>query len=267
VADLSTAILESEITLRRPASLELRDVAKHYGGLHAVDGVSATVEPGEVLGVAGPNGAGKTTLFDVITGLTPPTGGDVLLGGRSLTGASVHDRCHAGMARTFQQPTVAGSLNVYENILVSARYSRAADRWSGLGGKARDDAERVLSFSHLDSIADEPAELLGVFDKKRLMIATALAMGPSVLLLDEPFGGLNPGEIVRTVELIRGVAALGVTVVCIEHVMRALVQIAARVLVMHHGRVFFEGTPQEMLKDRRVIEIYLGEKAARRAQA
>jgi len=266
VADLSTATLESEITLRAPAALELREVAKHYGGLHAVDGVSATVEPGEVLGVAGPNGAGKTTLFDVITGLAPATAGDVLLGGQSLTGKSVHDRCHAGMARTFQQPTVAGSLSVYENILVSARYSRAADRWDGLGDNARQDAGRVLAFARLDPLADEPAELLGVFDKKRLMIATALAMGPSVLLLDEPFGGLNPSEIGRTVELIRAVAALGVTVVCIEHVMRALVQIAERVLVMHHGRVFFEGTPEEMLKDRRVIEIYLGEKAARRAQ-
>jgi branched-chain amino acid transport system ATP-binding protein len=266
VADLSTAPRAPEIVLRAPAELELRDVAKQYGGLRAVDGVSATAVPGEVLGIAGPNGAGKTTLFDVITGLAPASGGDVLLGGESLTGKSVHDRCHAGMARTFQQPTVAGSLNVYENILVSARYSRAADRWTGLGGSAREDAERVLSFSQLDPIADEPAELLGVFDKKRLMIATALAMGPSVLLLDEPFGGLNPNEIARTIELIRGVAALGVTVVCIEHVMRALVQIAGRVLVMHHGRVFFEGTPQEMLRDKRVIEIYLGEKAARRAR-
>jgi branched-chain amino acid transport system ATP-binding protein len=266
VADLTTAPLQTEIALRSPASLELRDVAKHYGGLHAVDGVSATVQPGEVLGVAGPNGAGKTTLFDVITGLAPATAGDVLLGGQSLSGKSVHDRCHAGMARTFQQPTVAGSLSVYENILVSARYSRAADRWTGLGDNAREDAERVLTFAQLDHLPDEPAELLGVFDKKRLMIATALAMGPSVLLLDEPFGGLNPNEITRTVALIRGVAELGVTVVCIEHVMRALVQIAGRVLVMHHGRVFFEGTPEEMLKDKRVIEIYLGEKAAGRAR-
>jgi branched-chain amino acid transport system ATP-binding protein len=103
-----------------------------------------------------------------------------------------------------------------------------------------------------------------VFDRKRLMIATALAMGPRVLLLDEPFGGLNPQEIERTLELIRAVAAFGVTVVCIEHVMRALVQLASRVLVMHHGAVFFDGSSEEMLRDERVIEIYLGEKAARR---
>jgi branched-chain amino acid transport system ATP-binding protein len=255
-----------EISLREPAALELREVAKQYGGLRAVDGVSSIARPGEVLGIAGPNGAGKTTLFDVITGLTTASGGDVLLGGASLIGRSVHDRCHAGMARTFQQPTVAGSLTVYENVLVSAHFGRAGDRWAGLGANPRDDAERVLTWSGLVSVADEPAALLGVFDKKRLMIATALALGPSVLLLDEPFGGLNPAEIDRTVELIRGVAGFGVTVVCIEHVMRALVQIAGRVIVMHHGSVFFEGTPQAMLRDQRVIEIYLGEKAARGAR-
>ena len=262
----ATAPRYLEIALREPAALELREVAKQYGGLRAVDGVSAIARPGEVLGIAGPNGAGKTTLFDVITGLTPASGGDVLLGGVSLSGKSVHDRCHTGMARTFQQPTVAGSLTVYENVLVSAHFGRAGDRWTGLGANARDDAERVLAWSGLAPLGDDSAELLGVFDKKRLMIATALAMGPSVLLLDEPFGGLNPAEIDRTVELIRGVAGFGVTVVCIEHVMRALVQIAGRVLVMHHGRVFFEGAPEAMLQDKRVIEIYLGEKAARRAR-
>jgi branched-chain amino acid transport system ATP-binding protein len=262
----TTAPESLEIALTEPVALELREVAKHYGGLHAVDGVSAFARPGEVLGIAGPNGAGKTTLFDVITGLTRASGGDVLLGGVSMTGRSVHDRCHAGMARTFQQPTVAGSLTAYENILVSAHFGRAADRWSGLGANAREDAKRVLDWSGLAPVADEPASLLGVFDKKRLMIATALGMGPSVLLLDEPFGGLNPAEIDRTVQLIGGVAGFGVTVVCIEHVMRALVQIAGRVLVMHHGRVFFEGTPEAMLQDKRVIEIYLGEKAARRAR-
>jgi branched-chain amino acid transport system ATP-binding protein len=261
-----TASAGLEIALRVRAPLELREVSKQYGGLRAVDGVSAIASPGEVLGIAGPNGAGKTTLFDVITGLTPPSGGDVALGDVSLTGKSVHDRCHAGMARTFQQPTVAGSLTVYENVLVSAHFGRAGDRWTGLGADTREDAERVLAWSGLTRLADEPATLLGVFDKKRLMIATALAMGPSVLLLDEPFGGLNPGEIDRTLELIRSIAGFGVAVVCIEHVMRALVQIAGRVVVMHHGAVFFEGTPDEMLQDRRVIEIYLGEKAARRAR-
>lgn len=238
-----------------PAELELREVRKDYGGLRAVAGVSFTARPGEVLGIAGPNGAGKTTLFDVVTGLTAPSGGDVLLGGASLGGASVHRRCHAGMARTFQQPTVARTLTVRENVLVASRFGRAREHW----GEPLDPGW-VLDRCGLTALAGEPAGRLGVFDVKRLMIATALAMGPRALLLDEPFGGLNLDEIERTLDLIAGVAALGVTVVCIEHVMRALVQLADRVVVMHHGSVLFEGTPGAMMRDPRVIEVYLGRK-------
>jgi branched-chain amino acid transport system ATP-binding protein len=262
---VSAVAAPSDARVVAPAALELRGICKDYGGLRAVADVSTIARPGEVLGIAGPNGAGKTTLFDVISGLTPATSGDVLLGDASVAGASVHRRAQAGMARTFQQPTVAGSLTAYENVLVAARYGRAAEHWTGLGEDRTADAEWALEWSGLAHVADERAELLGVFDRKRLMIATALAMGPRVLLLDEPFGGLDPEEIDRTLELIRGVAAFGVTVVCIEHVMRALVQLASRVMVMHHGAVFFEGSAQEMLRDPRVIEIYLGEKAARRA--
>jgi branched-chain amino acid transport system ATP-binding protein len=253
------------MTCAAPAALELRGVSKNYGGLKAVVDVSTVARPGEVLGIAGPNGAGKTTLFDVVTGLTPSSGGDVLLGDVSLSGATVHRRCHAGMARTFQQPTVASSLTVYENVAVACRGGRAREHWEGLGDAPGEDAERILDWSGLTPLADRQAELLGVFDRKRLMIATAVATGPRVLLLDEPFGGLNADEIDRTLGLVRGVAELGVAVVCIEHVMRALVQLADRVLVMHHGRVFFEGSPREMMRDQRVIEVYLGEKAARRA--
>jgi branched-chain amino acid transport system ATP-binding protein len=261
---MSAVAAPTEMRVAAPAALELRQVTKDYGGLRAVDSVSAVARPGEVLGIAGPNGAGKTTLFDVVSGLTPATSGDVLLGDASLSAVSVHRRAQAGMARTFQQPTVAGSLTAYENVLVAARYGRAAEHWSGLGADHVADAEWALEWSGLSALADERAELLGVFDRKRLMIATALAMGPRVLLLDEPFGGLNQDEIDRTLQLIRGVAAFGVTVVCIEHVMRALVQLASRVVVMHHGAVFFEGSAQDMMRDPRVIQIYLGKKAAQR---
>jgi branched-chain amino acid transport system ATP-binding protein len=266
MAVLSRPGQPASVAVAEPVELELLEITKDYGGLRAVAEVSATAQPGEVLGIAGPNGAGKTTLFDVVTGLTSATGGDVRLAGASLTGTTVHHRCHAGMARTFQQPTVAGSLTVYENILVAAHFGRATRRWRGLGPRAQDTSEWVLQWSGLQPVAERPARLLGVFDKKRLMIATAIATGPLALLLDEPFGGLNPDEIERTLALVRDVASFGVTVVCIEHVMRALVQLAERVLVMHHGAVFFEGTPSEMMRDRRVIEIYLGEKAARRAR-
>jgi branched-chain amino acid transport system ATP-binding protein len=259
-----TAVGQETLRVAAPAALELREVCKDYGGLRAVSSVSTVARPGEVLGIAGPNGAGKTTLFDVISGLTPATSGDVRLGDASLSGASVHRRAQAGMARTFQQPTVAGSLTAYENVLVARRFGRAPEHWSGVAADPADGVEWVLQWSGLADVANEPAELLGVFDRKRLMIATALAMGPRVLLLDEPFGGLSQQEIERTLELIRAVAGFGVTVVCIEHVMRALVQLASRVLVMHHGAVFFEGSSDEMLRDKRVIEIYLGQKAARR---
>jgi branched-chain amino acid transport system ATP-binding protein len=261
---MSAVAAPAERRLTAPTALTLHEVTKDYGGLRAVDSVSAVAQPGAVLGIAGPNGAGKTTLFDVVSGLTPATAGEVLLGDTPVTDHSVHRRAHLGMARTFQQPTVAGTLTTYENILVAAYYGRGRDHWAGLGEDAGADAEWALEWTGLTPVADERAELLGVFDRKRLMIATAVAMGPRVLLLDEPFGGLNQEEIDRTLELIRGVAAFGVTVVCIEHVMRALVQLASRVLVMHHGAVFFDGGPQEMMRDRRVIELYLGEKAARR---
>ena len=261
---MSAVAAPADLRVASLAALELRDVCKDYGGLRAVSAISTVARPGEVLGIAGPNGAGKTTLFDVISGLTPATSGEVLLGDVPISGATVHKRAQAGLARTFQQPTVASTLTAYENVFVASRFGRAREHWEGRERDPVADAEWVLEWTGLAAAADIQAELLGVFDRKRLMIATAVAMGPRVLLLDEPFGGLNPQEIERTLELIRGVAAFGVTVVCIEHVMRALVQLATRVLVMHHGALLFEGGPQEMLRDRRVVQVYLGEKAAQR---
>jgi len=258
-----TAAQAAAVRVREPATLELRDVRKRYGGLRAVDGVSAAAEPGRVLGIAGPNGAGKTTLFDVVSGLTAPTAGDVLLGGRSLTGISAHRRCHVGMARTFQQPTVTTGLTVRENLVVASRFGRAREHWEGVGDDVDAHVGWALRWGGLDGRAADPAALLGVFDRKRLMLAAAMAVGPRVLLLDEPFGGLNAEEIDAMLALVRSAAELGVAVVCIEHVMRALVQLADRVLVMHRGGVLFEGSPSAMLADRRVIETYLGSAQAR----
>lgn len=235
--------------------LEARDVAKHYGGLRAVDGVSLALRAGEVLGVAGPNGAGKTTLFDVLSGHVAPTRGEIVLEGRSLTGATVHQRAQAGLARTFQRPTVAGSLTVLENAYLAAAHRRGRS-----GGRAGDlvVAERELERAGLTRVRRSVAGTLPVYDRKRLMIASALATEPRVLLLDEPFGGLNPGEIDETLALLRGVRDGGVPLLCIEHVMRALVALADRVLVLHHGASLFEGTPDEMLRDASVVDVYLG---------
>jgi branched-chain amino acid transport system ATP-binding protein len=238
--------------------LEARGVRKSFGGLRAVDDVTFAVTGGEILGIVGPNGAGKTTLFDVITGHTRPTGGDVLLDGRSLAGVPVHARARLGLARTFQHPTVASSLTVTENMLLAASFRRTHTSDDSGGRPASEVAAEYLEFVGLAGKAGQESGPLGVYDKKRLMLGTALAMNARALLLDEPFGGLTPSEIEDTIGLIRRVRERALAVVCIEHVMRALTSLADRVLVMHHGATFFEGTPQQMLADDRVIEVYLG---------
>jgi branched-chain amino acid transport system ATP-binding protein len=244
------------------AVLQAREVRKDYGGLRAVADVSFEVVAGEVLGIAGPNGAGKTTLFDVITGHTRATAGEVLLAGRPITAEPVHVRARLGLARTFQQPTVARSLTVAENMLLAAAFGRPR------AGRAerrhpREVAAEFLEFVGLAGRAQAQSDLLGVYDRKSLMLGTALATGASAILLDEPFGGLSPGEIDKTIELIGAIRKRGLAVVCIEHVMRALTTIADRVMVMHHGAVFFTGTPAQMLADQKVVEVYLGARRER----
>ncbi|HEX9030431.1 MAG TPA: ABC transporter ATP-binding protein [Streptosporangiaceae bacterium] len=238
--------------------LQVREVRKDYGGLRAVADVSFEVRAGEVLGIAGPNGAGKTTLFDVITGHTRATSGEVLLAGRPITAEKVHTRTRLGLARTFQQPTVARSLTVAENMLLAAAFGRSRSAGRAGGPPAREIAAEYLEFVGLTAKAQVSSDLLGVYDRKSLMLGTALATGASAILLDEPFGGLSPSEIDQTIGLIAAARERGLAVVCIEHVMRALTSIADRVLVMHHGAVFFEGTPAQMLADEKVIEVYLG---------
>jgi branched-chain amino acid transport system ATP-binding protein len=239
--------------------LEVRGVTKFYGGLRAVADVTFSVAPGEVLGIAGPNGAGKTTLFDTITGHTVATSGEIRLAGTPIQGAKIHQRCRLGLARTFQHPAAADTLSVLENAYLAASFRR------GKAGRSRANdiaaGRAALEMVGLQGQADTPAALLRVYDKKRLMIATALATNPEVLLLDEPFGGLNLREIDGTLALIRRIRDTGMAVVCIEHVMRALMALADRVLVMHHGAELFVGTPQQMLRDKQVIEVYLGSTA------
>jgi branched-chain amino acid transport system ATP-binding protein len=239
--------------------LEAREVRKDYGGLRAVADVSFDVAPGEVLGIAGPNGAGKTTLFDVITGHTRATAGEVLLAGNVITSDPVHVRARLGLARTFQQPTIARSLTVAENMLLAASFGRRRAPGRGSAGQnAREIAAGFLELVGLGGKAQVQSDLLGIYDRKSLMLGTALATGASAILLDEPFGGLSPAEIGRTIDLIGTIRQRGLAIVCIEHVMRALTTIADRVMVMHHGAVFFEGTPAQMLADEKVIEVYLG---------
>ena len=238
--------------------LEVKNVSKYYGGLGAVVDVSFSANGGEILGIVGPNGAGKTTLFDVISGQARVSSGDVLVDGQSVVGISVNSRSRQGVARTFQQPTVAASLTVLENMLLAANFRRSKGVGVGDTRSVLEIAHDYLRFVGLDAKSEEISGTLRVFDTKRLMFGTALALGPRVLLLDEPFGGLSLHEIAATIELINRSRDDNMAIVCIEHVMRALTLLADRVHVMHHGATIFEGSPEEMLANDRVIEVYLG---------
>lgn len=242
------------------ALLEADSVVKTYGGLAAVDGLSFRVSQGETFGIAGPNGAGKTTLFDVVTGMVRSTSGRIRLRGEAIEHATVHEICRQGIARTFQQPSVFDTQSVLSNVLAGAQFGvrRGFLRGLRLTSETLDRATAELDFVGLADRAGEIAGPLPVFDKKRLMIASALATEPVLLFLDEPFGGLNAGEVDELMALLRKVKDRGITLVLIEHVMRALMSLSDRVLIMNHGRSLFEGSPADVIADEEVVRVYLG---------
>ncbi len=248
--------------------LACEGVTKRFGALAAVDGFSMTVRRGEILGIGGPNGAGKTTLFDVITGVTRATEGRVTLGGVEITGLSPDRICQRGLARTFQLNAAFDSLSLRDNVEVAAYYGRHR-RLPGFGmdRDSRARAAAALEVVGLTEGLDRPARDVPVLDRKLLMIAGALATDPDLVLLDEPVGGLGPHEIDRVVEVVRRVAAGGVTVVLIEHVMRFLLALSERVIIMHQGRTLYDGTPRGVAEDAGVVETYLGQGATRRLRA
>ncbi|BDX29517.1 ABC transporter ATP-binding protein [Mycobacterium antarcticum] len=236
-------------------------LTKRFGGLTAVDDVSMSVLPGQVFGIAGPNGAGKTTFFDVVTGMTRATSGDVRFRGEVLTRASVTQICHRGIARTFQHPVVFDTETVLANVVVGAHFG-GGRRWWRAMRKDRQTLERAwteLEFVGLAGQAGVNAGPLPVFDKKKLMISSALATDPEMLFLDEPFGGLSLAETDELMVLLTNVRERGVTIVLIEHVMRALMALSDRVLIMNQGRTLFEGTPAEVVAHEDVVRVYLGE--------
>ncbi len=254
------------MTAARKLLLSCDGVSKHFGALAAVNNLSFTVAEGEVLGIGGPNGAGKTTLFDVISGLNPATGGTVTFDGRDITGLPPEAICHAGIARTFQLNACFDTLSVRDNVRVAAYFGRRDRRFAGLsiGGDAEDQAGQALAAVGLADKDDALAGALPVLDRKLLMLAGALATGPKLLLMDEPVGGLNPRETDHLMAVVRNIAASGVTIILIEHVMRFLVQLSTRVMIMHHGERIYEGPPKGLVSDRTVIDVYLGEGASQR---
>jgi len=242
------------------AILEGVRISKHFGGLIALNGVDFSVEGGEVLGLIGPNGAGKTTLLNVISGVYPASSGELRFCGRSLSNLKPHAITHLGIGRTFQVVRPFEGLTSVQNVMVGGIFGKGDQKTMKA---AREEAEKVLAFMGLKEKIDQSVLNLTIPDRKRLEIARALAMRPKLLLLDEVMSGLNPREVDDTMEMIQKINQEGITVLMIEHVMRAVMKICQRILVIHHGRRIALGPPLEISENREVLQSYLGERFAR----
>jgi branched-chain amino acid transport system ATP-binding protein len=238
--------------------LQLQSVSRRFGGLRAIHNLTLSVAPGEVIGVIGPNGAGKTTLINVITGVHQASSGRVCFDGRDITHVKPWQAARMGIARTFQVVQPFPDMTVIENVAAAAMFAGAAH----YGTQADDAALEHLRFVGLAELANRPAASLTLAMRKRLELAKSLAMRPKLLLLDEVNAGLNATEVEHALTLIRAVAARGVTVLIIEHLMKVVLSLCSRIVVLHHGELIAEGPPEAIIKDARVVQAYLGRRYA-----
>ncbi|MGC2812043.1 MAG: ABC transporter ATP-binding protein [Bradyrhizobium sp.] len=233
-------------------ALVIRGLSKRFGGLRAVQDVSFSVKENETVALIGPNGAGKTTSFHLITGFHRPDAGSVMAFGREIVGLRPHDICAHGLARTFQVAKPFGAMTVLANVMTGA-FLR--DRNAAV---ARARARETIEFVGLSAREQTPARDLTTIDQRRLEMARALATEPRILLLDEVMAGLNPSEIDQAVALIGKLSERGLTIVIVEHVMRAIMAVARHIVVLDHGQKIAEGTPREIVENPEVVRAYLG---------
>ena len=243
--------------------LECRGLSRRFGGLVAVDAVDLAIEPGEVRAVIGPNGAGKSTLFNVITGVLPPSDGEIYFAGERITGLPVHRVIQKGVARTFQLTHLFPALSARENVRIAAQ-ARHADRWRPLAGgtlfaATAAAADAALDLMRLADVADVNAGLLSHGNQRLLEVAMALAQRPRLLLLDEPTQGLSVEETDQAVGILRDMlGAGGLTVILVEHDMEVVFRLADKITVLHRGRVIADGAPDAVKANAQVQSAYLG---------
>ncbi|MET0531359.1 MAG: ABC transporter ATP-binding protein [Microvirga sp.] len=247
--------------------LQVAHVTKRFGGLVAVNDVSFSVREGEILSVIGPNGAGKSTLFKLISSFLRPSAGEVRFRGMRISGLAPHIVARRGVVRTFQETTIFKGMTVRDNVIIAHQLRARASLLGFYFGTplARQDeaafgrsADEILEFLGLSSVRDEPAVSLPHGHLRALGVAIGLATNPKILLLDEPFAGMNRGETSRSIEMVRDLRRRGITVLLVEHDMPAVMKISDRIVVLNFGEKIAEGTPAEIQRSARVVEAYLG---------